>query len=455
MATALALEDARGERVVVVCVDLHSGSAPVWRRAAERAGIEPERLIISGTHTHGGPAQHYGARMYTWFANAKQRGTRRSGERVADAIATAVRIALDDLRPGGVAVQRAAVVGAASNRSFGAWRNNPPDEVEAFTTSGPGAVIPHDAAEADRACDPRATVLCASADDGSRTAALAWFAVHGTALGATWPTFSADVWGEARGAVEQAVGRPIAGIGFGGGASGDVSPLPLEPASTVRQGDAERPSEQGRPLAHAVGRRIGMTVADSVASAECAPFDLSVAYREWKPRDADLPSPLIGLATAGAGVDGPTELWGRVADGVQAELYQKRQWRRRFMTSGHHPKIAIDAAYSPIPLPIRPVIRLIAPRSLPLWALRVGTHVFATVPGEATTMAGWRIERSLLGLDGVESASIVGFAGDYAGYWTTREEYEMQRYEGSSTLFGPDASQALGDALLALTRRTV
>lgn len=452
VATAIALEDARGERVVVVCCDLHCASAPVWRKAAADAEIDPARLIISATHTHEGPAQHYGGRMYTWFANARPRGARHSGDRIAKQITNAIVAAIDDLRPGGVTVRRVEIRGAASNRSFPAWRNDSAEDRHAFLDATSQASVEQPAA--DLASDPRATVLSVAADDGSRSGALAWFAVHGTALGARWPTFSADLWGEARTLVENvAAGGVTPTVGFGGGASGDVSPLPLDENGVVRTGETNRPVEQGRELARVVGRRIGTAVSEIVAAAEHEPFELSVAHEVWSPRSAGLPGPLLGLATAGAGIDGTTDLWPEVADGVHADLYRRRRWRNRFMGRGHRPKIGIDAAYSPVPLPLRPIFRLVAPRSFPLHALRVGTHVFATVPGEATTMAGWRIERLLLEVDGVDSASIVGFSGDYGGYWTTPEEYALQRYEGSSTLFGPDSTTALGRALQALARQ--
>ena len=91
----------------------------------------------------------------------------------------------------------------------------------------------------------------------------------------------------------------------------------------------------------------------------------------------------------------------------------------------------------------------VAPSRLPLHVVRVGDHAFATVPGEATTMAGARIEEAVLAATG-GSASVVGFAGDYGGYWVTPEEYLEQRYEAASTIFGRDATTRLTERLAAL-----
>ncbi len=66
------------------------------------------------------------------------------------------------------------------------------------------------------------------------------------------------------------------------------------------------------------------------------------------------------------------------------------------------------------------------------------------MPGEFTTMSGRRlrnqIKNTLLQYNKIdEDASIVlsGLSNTYSGYITTYEEYQLQRYEAASTLFGP------------------
>jgi len=60
-ATAVALEDAGGERVVVVNADLCWGSRLIWEDAAARTDLDPSRLILCGSHTHQGPTHRCGA----------------------------------------------------------------------------------------------------------------------------------------------------------------------------------------------------------------------------------------------------------------------------------------------------------------------------------------------------------------------------------------------------------
>ncbi|KAL0896797.1 hypothetical protein Bca101_080758 [Brassica carinata] len=87
-----------------------------------------------------------------------------------------------------------------------------------------------------------------------------------------------------------------------------------------------------------------------------------------------------------------------------------------------------------------------APSILPVQMLRIGQLVILSVPGEFTTMAGRRLRDAvksyLISLDSKEFGNnlhvvIAGLTNTYSQYITTHEEYEVQRYEGASTLYGP------------------
>ncbi|KAJ7190130.1 Neutral/alkaline nonlysosomal ceramidase [Mycena pura] len=96
-----------------------------------------------------------------------------------------------------------------------------------------------------------------------------------------------------------------------------------------------------------------------------------------------------------------------------------------------------------------------SPSTVDVQILRVGN--FGMPTGELTTMAGRRIRfavRAELISSGVlgEDAHVVvaGPANAYAHYITTREEYEVQRYEGASTLYGPYTLEAYIDRYTGL-----
>ncbi|KAJ0083881.1 hypothetical protein Patl1_31179 [Pistacia atlantica] len=89
-----------------------------------------------------------------------------------------------------------------------------------------------------------------------------------------------------------------------------------------------------------------------------------------------------------------------------------------------------------------------APSILPIQILRVGQLVILSVPGEFTTMAGRRLRDAVKTVltssgefNGVHVV-IAGLTNTYSQYVTTFEEYEVQRYEGASTLYGPHTLSA-------------
>lgn len=92
-----------------------------------------------------------------------------------------------------------------------------------------------------------------------------------------------------------------------------------------------------------------------------------------------------------------------------------------------------------------------APSILPVQILRIGQLVILSVPGEFTTMAGRRL-RGAVKMVLTSGASkefgrnvhvvISGLTNTYSQYVTTFEEYEVQRYEGASTLYGPHTLSA-------------
>ncbi|XP_042440807.1 neutral ceramidase-like [Zingiber officinale] len=111
----------------------------------------------------------------------------------------------------------------------------------------------------------------------------------------------------------------------------------------------------------------------------------------------------------------------------------------------HQPKpILLDNGEMDIPYKWAPAI-------LPIQILRIGQVVILCVPGEFTTMAGRRLRdavREVLTSNGDGEFDsgvhivIAGLSNTYSQYVTTFEEYQIQRYEGASTLYGPHTLSA-------------
>lgn len=102
----------------------------------------------------------------------------------------------------------------------------------------------------------------------------------------------------------------------------------------------------------------------------------------------------------------------------------------------HWPKpIIVDAGGISLPHPWEP-------NAIDVQVLRIGQIIIALSPSEITTMSGRRWRNAIAKeaskiFDEVPIPLVVGPANTYAHYVTTSEEYQTQRYEGASTIFGP------------------
>lgn len=92
-----------------------------------------------------------------------------------------------------------------------------------------------------------------------------------------------------------------------------------------------------------------------------------------------------------------------------------------------------------------------APAILPIQIFRIGQFVILSVPSEFTTMSGRRLRDAVKTVlssaaneefNGKLHVVIAGLTNTYSQYVTTYEEYQAQRYEGASTLYGPHTLSA-------------
>ncbi|CAL1355419.1 unnamed protein product [Linum trigynum] len=92
-----------------------------------------------------------------------------------------------------------------------------------------------------------------------------------------------------------------------------------------------------------------------------------------------------------------------------------------------------------------------APAILPVQILRLGKLIILSVPGEFTTMAGRRLREAVKAtliangegeFDDNTHVVIAGLTNTYSQYISTFEEYQRQRYEAASTLYGPHTLSA-------------
>jgi neutral ceramidase len=94
---------------------------------------------------------------------------------------------------------------------------------------------------------------------------------------------------------------------------------------------------------------------------------------------------------------------------------------------------------------------LVAQR-VPVQLLRIGPLYLIGMPGEVTITAGLRLRRAVAKIveADLHDVLVAGYSNGYIHYVTTPEEYEEQRYEGASTLFGRWELPALVQAAAGL-----
>lgn len=425
------LEDARGERVALVpcdfaAMDLHLQRA-VARAVDPRVGLGADRLLMSATHTHGGPGHYFAARNYNGLFSGEVRGyDPRFVAWIAERVAAAIERAHDTALPARLGWATRFVNGGteaeaaiAQNRSLPAHCANHDPMHGAASTCRSALADP--IAEVEGRLDLlRIDVQDAGASEGGagfRPLALyASFPVHGTSVPNTNVYFEADLWGFAARELEARLGEGGGFVaGLANGAEGDVRPS-----------YAEQGWEDARRLGLLLAERIAETHA-GIEAFETEPR-ITLAYRDVRLPGARAPGgeeracprPELGRSAPGGSEEGRTGRYGP-------------RWHEGMVDEGrrgcHRPA---DAFF------LHRFASAGFPEVAPLMMVGIGSGTLVAYPWEMTTTAGLRLRarvREALATEG--SVALIGLANEYLQYLTTPEEYGAQHYEGASTIYGP------------------
>jgi neutral ceramidase len=158
--------------------------------------------------------------------------------------------------------------------------------------------------------------------------------------------------------------------------------------------------------------------------------------------------PARGFSFAAGTTDGPGEF-----DFLQGDLSGSPFWRAVGSLISK-PSPTQVACHAPKPILLNTgectVPYLWEARVVDIQIIRLGELILCGVPAEFTTMSG-RLLRSAVRDIFVQSGTIpadqikvlvVGLTNSYSGYVATFDEYQVQRYEGASTIYGPHTLDA-------------
>ena len=231
-AKALAIEDRKGNRVVLVTCDLiglpRSVSDVVGATVEKRFGIERRRLILNSSHTHAGPIVWSNPRLAPGLSDDQTQLLKEYRDVLVDQLVSVVGAALGKMGPAQIQV-------GSGEMRFGVNRRmRVGDEVKiGLNPSGP--------------TDPSVPVLKVTRLDNSILAIVFGYACHNTTLGSENLAIDGDYAGKAQAELEKRV--PEATAMFLMLCGGDQNPDP--------RGSLQDVARHGEALAAEVIRVLG------------------------------------------------------------------------------------------------------------------------------------------------------------------------------------------------------
>lgn len=480
-----------GKLFAFVSADIGMASDLVTQKVVE--GLEAalpgvysyENVCISGTHTHSSPA---GFLQYTLFQVTSFGFVPETYNAYVDGIVAAVLAAHDDMQPAVAKLANGELEGANINRSPTSYLENPEDERALYDADTDLNMVL-------LRIEPESDSPSSSSSDDEVLGCLNWFAVHGTSLNNTNRLLSGDNRGYASYYLERQVNGPSEKVPAGSGdfvaafAStnlGDVSPntkgavcvdtgLPCDAKTSTCPGKyptgetekciASGPGEDMYDSCEIIGHKQYTHAGDlmDAAAGEAAlegPVDYRHLFIDMTKQTVALEDgttgttcpPAMGYAFAAGTTDGPgmfnfhqatnetTPFWEFVSD---------------ILSKPSDEQVACQAP-KPILLNLGTNGGIQRPYEwdaevVPVQLLRLGSLFIAAVPSEFTTMAGRRLRSAIATVlvnegmfASVDEVTVViaGLANSYSDYVTTYEEYQAQRYEAASTIYGPHTHTA-------------
>ncbi|XP_050099664.1 neutral ceramidase [Anopheles aquasalis] len=465
------VDDGGGGRFVFVAVDAgmmgHAVKRDVLAVLQKKYGqlYTQANVVISGSHTHSTPG---GFLMYLLYDLTSLGFVAETFNALVHGIAQSIIRAHNNMVEARLYVAETEVLDANINRSPSAYDNNPAEERAQYRHNVDKGLV---------------QLQLVSARNGSELlGAINWFAVHPTSLNNTNRLVSSDNVGYASLLLEQErnpgalVGKgEFVGV-FAASNLGDASPnirgpkceksgLPCDvltsscpagagacfasgPGADMYESTALIADRLYRAASELLGGRGDSRSRSRNRRELTGPLGYAHQYIDMTVAEATTHGggrvrgclPAMGYSFAAGTTDGPgafdfqqgtitdNVLWNAVRDFIAEPTPDDKECQA--------PKpILLATGRARFPYDWQPKI-------VPTQVLTVGDFAIAAVPGEFTTMAGRRlraaVSRASVAAGGRELQVVVaGLSNMYSSYVATPEEYEIQRYEGASTLYGP------------------
>jgi len=420
-----------------------------------------ENILLSATHTHSGPG---GYMTYILYSIGNMGFYKPSFDAVVDGIVESINKAHSNIQEGNIFVNSGELLHTNINRSPHAYEQNPEEERTRYKDN----------------VDKEMVILKLTNTNNENLGMISWYPVHPVSMNNTNKMISSDNQGYAAILFEKEM-NPDALPGQGSFISafassnlGDVSPNTKGPKcidtgaechivtsacgnhvqNCIAFGPGDNMFESTKMIANNLFQSA-LSLYNSATVKLEGPVDFRQKYVDMTNVKLKLNSTTsvttcksaMGFSFAAGTTDGPGYFSFK-----QGDIHGNGFWR----IIGHmikKPSKELIECQKP-----KPILLATGEMTFPYaWSpsvvdfnvFRIGQLFIVSVPGEFTTMSGRRlketIKKSLVakGLPNDIIVVIAGLSNTYVSYITTYEEYQVQRYEGASTAFGPYTLDAM------------
>ena len=434
-------------------------------QSVRRSPCHIENLSISATHTHSAPG---GFMQYALYEIPTLGYSDEVVHAYAEGIAQSILLAYQNVQRSSIRSAQSWLMGANRNRSPTSYRLNPQSEQDVYKEEG----------DTDKTMTQ---MTFHSTDDKNVISGLLnWFAVHGTSMNSSNHLISGDNKGYASYLMERywngnatltGTGKFVAA--FASTNLGDVSPNTAGPhcidtGEPCDDGDTTNATCRGhREKCRSTGPGKDMFESTQIIGELQYAHSINLTLDQQQQRILhgdvayrhsfiDMSNVTIVLPNNNVVHTCPAALGYSFAAGTTDGPGQY-PFEQGTNTSNHF----LDVMGGFLSVPTKEQIQCQAPKPIllnvgqtsfpyqwlpsiiPISIFRIGQLFILNVPAEFTTMAGRRlrnaVNQSIMdnGYDQEPIIVIAGLANSYSSYVTTREEYDGQRYEAASTLYGP------------------
>lgn len=432
------------KRIVFVNADLgqlfQAVKEEVVRKLQEKYGnlYSDKNVLITATHQHSGPG---GYSTYTLYNLTILGFSRDNFDAIVDGIIAAIDRAQNNMVPAQIKIAKGELHGVSFNRSPESYLLNPQAERDRYTSD----------------VDTEMTLMRFDSLDGTPIGLINWFPVHGVSMNNKNHLINSDNKGYAEYLFEKDFNSdygPHAFVAaFAQANAGDVSPNELGKEGgeglegLIAVDKAGRPQyEKAKELYANASELVKGGIDYRHTFVEMDKVSIDPALTDGQAHTTC--SAAIGVSMLAGTTDGEgVGKQGMTCDDISKTLPGVACELMTTTCQGVKP-IALNLE-NKIPYPW-------VPSTLPFQEFKIGNVIVAAVPFELTTMSGRRIKDTIHHA-GAENDHVVisALSNAYVQYITTNEEYQLQRYEGASTIFGPWALAALQQEYAQLTKALV